>query len=94
MTVAFFRVDPLEICQRIVAVLKQGFVLRKLKPVGRIGERKPACQFESWTPAVRRALIDFQGDGFMQIIREEGTLVGHYPAKKLNSFIGSVVNAS
>ena len=94
MTVALFRMGLLEICQRIVAVLKQGFFSRRLKLVERIAGRKPACQLESGTPAVRQALVDYREGGFMQIIRKGRTPVGHFRVKKLSSFIVSVVNAN
>ena len=63
MSVAFPRIEPVTLADKIVAMLKEAFFSGKLKPGDLIVERELARQVNSGTPAVREALIILQEIG-------------------------------
>ena len=73
MSVAFPRIEPVTLADKIVAMLKEAFFSGKLKPGDLIVERELARQVNSGTPAVREALIILQEQGFVQRIVNKGT---------------------
>jgi DNA-binding GntR family transcriptional regulator len=78
MSVAFPRIEPVTLSDKIVAMLKEAFFSGKLKPGDLIVERELARQVNSGTPAVREALITLQEQGFVQRIVNKGTYVTRF----------------
>jgi len=75
MNVSFPKIEPITLCDKIVAMLKEAFFSGKLKPGDPIIERELARQVNSGTPTIREALITLQEQGFVQRIVNKGTYV-------------------
>jgi DNA-binding GntR family transcriptional regulator len=83
MTVSFPRIEPVTLCDKIVATLKETFFSGKLKPGDLIVERELARQFNSGTPAVREALITLEQQGFVRRIVNKGTHVTKFTRREV-----------
>jgi len=75
MRVSFPRIEPVTLCDKIVAMLKEAFFSGKLKPGDLIVERELGRQVNSGTPTIREALITLQEQGFVRRIVNKGTYV-------------------
>jgi DNA-binding GntR family transcriptional regulator len=72
---AFPEIAAESLRDKVVAVLKEAFFARTLRPGDAIVERRLASQMKVGTPAIREALVTLEEQGFVQRIANTATYV-------------------
>lgn len=80
---AFQEIATESLCDKVIAVLKEAFFARTLRPGDPIVERRLASEMGIGTPAVREALVTLQEQGFVDRIANTATYVKKFTIEEV-----------